>query len=287
MDEFIKQTDRFDDSISDFRDIIDKNILSETFNSASNHLDGFTYKDVDESLEDNPSLLDYGEYSEILYLKKIQEDLGLCMTTVQGGDFQHLEDLVENIQIDVAHLKNPKIFQTHFEELYSVTDVLVSMAMDFEKYKEKTIIETNIIQGVNDELMRYFAQNPHALYNVDPRLFEEIIAEIFRKFGFETNLTKQTRDGGYDIFAIEQLEYANNKYIIECKRYAKHRKIDINLVRNLYGVKMHNWVTKAFLVTTSSFSADAMEFKRQHAWEIELKDYHDIRNWLQLHWLKS
>jgi len=287
VDEFIKQADRFDDNIAYFRDIIDKGILSETFNNGSKYLDGLTYVDVDEALEDNPSLLDYGEYSEVLYLKKIQEALGLCITTVQSGDIQNLEDLVENIQTDIAHLKNPSLYQTHFEELQYVAELLVSMAMNFEKYKEKKIIETDIILRVNDELMRYFAKNPHALYNVDPRLFEEIIAEIFRKFGFETNLTKQTRDGGYDIFAIEQREYTHNKYIIECKRYAKHRKVDINLVRNLYGVKIHNWVTKAFLVTTSSFSADAMEFKRQHAWELELKDYHDIRKWLQLHWLKS
>lgn len=73
-------------------------------------------------------------------------------------------------------------------------------------------------------LAAYLVGHPDALYNLSPHLFEELIAHILRDFGFEVALTLRTRDGGIDIVAIQtNLAGIDTRYIIECKRWARHR----------------------------------------------------------------
>jgi hypothetical protein len=84
--------------------------------------------------------------------------------------FNELDDLLEDISTHVAHLKNPSQYQTHLDELHNISEILAANTTKFERYKEKNIIESDIILKVSDNLMRYFAKNPRALYSIDPRL---------------------------------------------------------------------------------------------------------------------
>jgi transposase len=60
------------------------------------------------------------------------------------------------------------------------------------------------------------------------------------------------------------------------------RKVDVTLVRSLLGVKVDDPSTKAILATTSRFTEDAREFCRRNTWELELRDYDGIVDWLKL-----
>lgn len=141
-----------------------------------------------------------------------------------------------------------------------------------------------VLLDLNDSLLRALAAAPELLRGIDPHLFERVIAEIFRKFQMRVELTKRTRDGGVDIFAFEDTQYTRNRYIIECKHYSPDRKVGLQIVQRLYGVKASLRVTKAFLVTSSHFSRDAIKFARQHIWELELKDHSDVVAWLKRFW---
>ena len=85
-----------------------------------------------------------------------------------------------------------------------------------------------------------------SLLNLSPRQFEEFIAEIRNRFGCEVERTKQTRDGGRDIIAVKRAE-ANCRFLIECKRYDPKNKVGVSIVRELYGVKIHERQPKEFL----------------------------------------
>jgi restriction endonuclease Mrr len=113
---------------------------------------------------------------------------------------------------------------------------------------------------------------------LSPREFEEFIAEIWYRFGYAVELTARTRDGGKDVVAIKKTE-AHVRYIIECKRYDHEHKVGVSLVRALYGVKMHDRATKAFLATTSTFTRGATQFFEHHKWELEARDFEGILNW--------
>ena len=118
----------------------------------------------------------------------------------------------------------------------------------------------------------------------DHRIFEELVAEIFREFGYSIELTKRTRDGGKDIIALKKRDgLVEEKILIECKHWED--KIDVNPIRNLIGVAIsqEELPTGIILATTSHFTKDAEKIAINSAIKIELerKDYEDILEWIQ------
>jgi HJR/Mrr/RecB family endonuclease len=88
------------------------------------------------------------------------------------------------------------------------------------------------------EIARYLASHPDAVFQLKPRVFEKLIAEVMRSLGYEVELTAQTRDGGKDLIAIHKDSLGiPNRYIVECKRWKRSRKVSVDVVRALYGVK--------------------------------------------------
>lgn len=113
-------------------------------------------------------------------------------------------------------------------------------------------------------------------------MFEEIVAEIWHGFGFDVELTKCTRDGGYDVVAIRR-RLVHERFLIECKRPITDRKIGVRPVRELYAVKISERATKAILATTSYFTRDAVMLIDDHRWELEGCDFDGICDWLRMY----
>lgn len=158
-----------------------------------------------------------------------------------------------------------------------VTEKVVSFSLD-EHIRKNTIIA--ISSQVNEKMISYFSKNPHEMKTMNRRLFEEFIAEIFNGFGFEIELTKRTRDGGRDIVAIKNTE-VKLKYLIECKRPDPGNLVSVKPVRELLGVKVDERATKAILATTSYFTPDAHLLSERNKWELELKDFDGIMQWIE------
>jgi len=106
-----------------------------------------------------------------------------------------------------------------------------------------------------------------------------MVAELFDGFGFEVELTKQTRDGGRDVIAVTH-EIVSAKYLIECKRPDPGGHVGVSAVRELYGVKVHEGATKGILATTAYFSKDALLLFDDHKWELEPTDYDGLLKWI-------
>lgn len=177
-------------------------------------------------------------------------------------------DLSQDIQASVD-LVAKMIFKTNLEQI-----------AQFELDKADpypSIIK--VTSTVDRKLVQYFARHPKELYEVNPRRFEELIAELFSGFGYDVELTMQTRDGGRDIMAIKNDE-VKIKHLIECKRYRQDRKVSVGAVRALYGVKEHYRATKAILATTAFFTKSAAMFFQDHPWELEPKDFNGIMQWI-------
>ena len=154
----------------------------------------------------------------------------------------------------------------------------ITWTFDVEKeIDNKSIIR--ISDKVGQDLIEHFKKHPEQLKNVDRRKFEEIVAELFDGFGYDVELTQQTRDGGKDIIAIKH-HFISEKFLIECKRPDPENKVGIRAVRELLGVKADQGATKAILVTTAYFSRDAQLLFDRNEWELEGKDFDDLKNWI-------
>lgn len=133
------------------------------------------------------------------------------------------------------------------------------------------------IQSIIGEL----ADHPEDLFQIEPRRFEEIVAELLAGFGWQISLTPPTRDGGYDILAIKRDESGLDlSYIVECKRYASDRKVGVDVLRSLYGVKFDLGLPNALLATTSSVTKDGLELVRSRP-DIQVVDFDRLSDWLR------
>src|SRR2546430_1617123 len=100
---------------------------------------------------------------------------------------------------------------------------------------------------------------------------------LFRSdLDYEIKMTKRTNDGGRDVIALTRRDCLSLKLLIECKRYARYRKVNVTQVRALFGVMQDEKVTKALLATTSGFTKKAREFAERNIWKLDLVDYDDL-----------
>ena len=136
------------------------------------------------------------------------------------------------------------------------------------------------IKPIAAEVLAYLKKNPKKIYKIGSRQFEELIAEILAGFGWDVKLTPKSKDGGYDLFAINKtVGGLETSWLIECKRYREDRPVGIDIARSLYGVKYDLKVANALLATTSHFTKGVQEFKASR-YDLQLADYEGILEWI-------
>lgn len=133
---------------------------------------------------------------------------------------------------------------------------------------------------VNDELIAHLARHPERMRELTPRRFEELVAELLKCQGFEPTLTPRTRDGGRDILAARSDRLGTLLYLVECKRYAPENKVGVETVRSIYGVVQSERASKGVIVTTSSFTKQALAFASPLMFQLSLRDFDALRQWL-------
>jgi restriction system protein len=139
------------------------------------------------------------------------------------------------------------------------------------------------IVSASEELVERLKRRPEAVHELTPRQFEELLAQLLRRMGWEVELTPQTRDGGKDLLAYMDTDVGRLLCLVEAKKYRRDRKVGIGLVRELYGTLCDHQATSAMLVTTSSFTDDARAFQKRHQYHLALRDYGDIAGWIRRH----
>lgn len=111
-----------------------------------------------------------------------------------------------------------------------------------------------------NEIGSHLKKNYSDIFSLTPRNFEKLVADVYKNLGYEVRLTPETHDGGCDIILLER--NTGDQILVECKRYSKHRKVGIDLTRNLCGVMVENQEKKSILVSTSRFTSGAEKYAK-------------------------
>jgi restriction system protein len=146
-------------------------------------------------------------------------------------------------------------------------------------YENKIIATPGLITDVrviNDFLWDKIKKDPKVLYSIHPRKFEEIVADMFSKMGYTVELTPPTRDGGKDMYLLEHSKFGKLLYLVECKRNAPDNPVGVGVISNLYGRVNHERANAGVVVTTSTFSKPAKDFKETVQYQINLVDYGNL-----------
>ena len=151
-------------------------------------------------------------------------------------------------------------------------------------HSKSTLLQVDLTE-INEELIKYFAQHPEQMRTMHPRKFEQLIAELLKRKGFHVELTPASKDGGYDIIAIQRDDLGSAMTLVECKRYNANNKVGVEIVRGLYGVVEQEKATRGLIMTTSYFTKGAQTFRDQIKNRMTLSDYDAltdfIRGWKQ------
>jgi len=150
--------------------------------------------------------------------------------------------------------------------------------------KYSLYIPKNKILTLNDPLEQIIIEStkyPSIIYNLTPREFESFIGKIFQAFGFNVELTAQTRDGGTDLICLKKDLNIPFKMAIETKKYSPDKPIGVGLVRNFVGSNVITNANKLLFVTTSSYTKDARKYANSNMLTnlLELKEFPDIIKW--------
>ena len=129
-------------------------------------------------------------------------------------------------------------------------------------------------------LLQYLKTNPDLIHSLTPRKFEELIAELLDRQGYDVTLTGQTRDGGKDILAYKKSDLGNHLFLVECKKYAPHNPVGVSIVRQLYGVVETDRATAGIICTSSRFTKDAKTYASSVKHRMSLRDYKQLNKWI-------
>ena len=136
------------------------------------------------------------------------------------------------------------------------------------------------IMLANDTLIERLRQQPGSIYELPPRKFEELVADLLTDLGYEVDLTPTTHDGGKDILAQMTTPLGRLLCLVETKKYRADRPVGVELIRQLYGTLIDANATSAMLVTTSYFSPSAKTFQQRHKYRLSLRDYGNVVRWI-------
>jgi restriction endonuclease Mrr len=162
--------------------------------------------------------------------------------------------------------------------LFLIVIRLLPVIVDRVKYE---IAMRKVKQGREE---KYFStQNWHSdrqllwmLRGMNPTEFEEYVAELFSKMGFQTKAVGGSYDHGVDVVA----EKNGIKHYIQCKKYFGRREVGVGEVRDFYGaVADHLAQGKGYFITTNKFTLEAERFAEDKP--IELVDSFNLIKYIK------
>lgn len=134
------------------------------------------------------------------------------------------------------------------------------------------------------EIMNLIRRDPHAMYKIDPRAWEEIIAGAYKRAGFdEVTLTPRSGDKGRDVVATKK-GCGSICIFDQVKAYKPGHVVTAEEVRAMLGVitGAQN-VSKGIITTTSTFAPRILNddyIKAFIPYRLELKPRDILLPWL-------
>jgi Restriction endonuclease len=105
--------------------------------------------------------------------------------------------------------------------------------------------------------------------------FEDLMAEILETSGWSITPMGYTKDGGVDIIAVRHVQPGVPiEMLVQCKRFKKTRRVDVEIVQQVWATKFEQSFHQAMIAATSSFTLGAQQ--KAKIWKMDLRDYDHI-----------
>ena len=102
------------------------------------------------------------------------------------------------------------------------------------------------------DVRAYLTARYHRRFELHPRVFEEVVAAVFRDHGYNSRATAYSGDGGIDVVLENG---AGGTIGVQVKRY--RGRVGVEQIRELTGALVIEGHTRGIFVTTSGFQSGA------------------------------
>jgi CheY-like chemotaxis protein len=264
-------------------DVIESNHLDDAISSIKNQNVDLVMMDLNLkniSNSDKINGIDIGESIQRL-TKKIPLIGYSSFKWDQPEKFENLSIFDEIISKDNEF--NPKyeefiksLRDTVADEYKRNDDIVEETPESDDKKPSSPIIQ---LENIDPALYSALINTPELIKSLEWRVFEKLLADILKTFGYEIELKRGTKDGGIDIVAFSKSkDWGEEKYLLQAKRWKN--KVGIEPVQQLMFLHGTERATKSCLATTSTFTRGAWQLRAQYQWQLELRDYHGIQDWI-------
>lgn len=130
---------------------------------------------------------------------------------------------------------------------------------------------------MSGDIYRHFADHPEDLYRLPHRDFEELTSGVFTARGWKKQIGPGTADEGVDVRMWLQSALGDELILVQARRYAKHRPIDLEAAAALEAQSLREDAPGPF-VTTSRYRRVAQRFASRNK-KLLLADSSDVATW--------
>jgi hypothetical protein len=129
-------------------------------------------------------------------------------------------------------------------------------------------------------LLEIVKRHPEELKNIDPRVFEVVVAAQMTASGFSrVRLSRYSKGEGIALWTVYAEGDEEYSVVVQTIRHA--RNIGIQIVDRLNGVRDRDRASKALLVTTSGITASARDAYQHRSDRMAMVDYKKLVRWLE------
>lgn len=127
-------------------------------------------------------------------------------------------------------------------------------------------------------MIREILRDGENLYRLHWKEFEDLIAYLLGRFGWSVEPMGYTKDDNVDILALKSIDpNLVIRMMVQCKKYSKHRKVGVDIVREVWSTKWEKGYHAAMIITSSFFTNGAM--RKAQDLSLELSDHNSVVNW--------
>jgi len=102
------------------------------------------------------------------------------------------------------------------------------------------------------------ARSPEEIGTIEWRDLERVLREVFEGMGFETTLTRSSKDGGFDLELVVNGAQGRETYLIEVKHWTDQKPGKTHL-RKLVRVTAKQKANRGIMLSSSGFSPSIYE----------------------------
>lgn len=250
---------------------------------------------VDEESDDG-----YRLWEEDHFLVKCSfNDILKAISSVRKGNKVRIQAKNLNAKYGFGQEKSSIFLSPKRITIRTIASVTPYYTIDFDSFyldtfsvlensePRKRSSRTILLSEAEEALLDIVKSKPHSIQNLSPRELEVFVGVTLTKVGFSNvRLSRFTKDGGVDLYAIYFEGDKEQVVVVEVKHYRK-RKVGLEIVDRLNGVRDRENASKGILFTSSKFSLDAKKRYQSSSDIIALVDYErliEILNYEPTRW---